>query len=123
MKTKAVLGIIAGVILLLSAGAHSILGWKAMNEQLAATNAPAALVQGLQVGWVFGGVVMLVFGILCINIFLKRLRGQSASTLAPILISVAYLGFSVWAAILTGGDPFFMIFVIPAVLLAIASIP
>lgn len=123
MKTKAVLGIIAGVILILSAGAHSILGWKAMNDQLAQTNAPAELVQGLQVGWIFGGVVMLVFGTLCINTFLKRFRGEAISTFAPVLIAIAYLGFAAWAAVLTGGDPFFMIFVIPAVLLAIASIP
>ena len=123
MKFKSVLGLLAGVILILSAGAHSILGWKAMNERLAQTNAPPDLVQGLQVGWMFGGPVMIVFGILCITTFLKRFRGQPASTFAPVLISIAYLAFSVWAAVFTGGDPFFVIFVIPAVLLAIASIP
>ena len=123
MKLKAALGIVAGVILILSAFAHSVLGWKAMSEQLARTNAPADLVQGLQVGWVFGGPVMLVFGILSIATFLKRFRGERASTLAPVLISIVYLGFSAWAAFITGGDPFFMIFVVPAVLLAIASIP
>jgi hypothetical protein len=46
MKTKSILGLIAGVILLLSAFAHSILGWKAMSDQLAQTNAPPDLVQG-----------------------------------------------------------------------------
>ena len=71
----------------------------------------------------FGGPVMIVFGILCLNTFLKRFRGQPASTFAPVVISIAYLAFSVWAAVITGGDPFFVIFVIPAVLLAIASIP
>jgi hypothetical protein len=123
MKTKAVLGLIAGAILILSAGAHSILGWKAMNEQLAQTNAPPDLVQGLQVGWIFGGVVMVVLGVLCINTFSKRFRGQPASTFAPAMISIAYLAFSAWAAVVTGGDPFFVVFVIPAVLLALASIP
>lgn len=123
MKIKSVFGLLGGVILVLSAGAHAIMGWKAMSEQLALTNAPAALVQGLQVGWVFGGVVMLVLGSLCINTFAKRFKGQHASTLAPVLIAIAYLGFAAWAAITTGGDPFFMIFVVPAVLLVIASIP
>jgi hypothetical protein len=123
MKTKSVLGLIAGAILFLSAFAHSILGWKAMSEQLAQTNAPPDLVQGLHIGWVFGGPVMLVFGILCVSTFLKRFRGQPASTFAPALISVAYLAFGAWAMVTTGGDPFFMIFVVPAVLLAIASIP
>lgn len=123
MKAKSILGVIAGTILILSAFAHAILGWKAMSEQLAQTNAPPDLVQGLQIGWVFGGPVMLVFGILCISTFLKRFRGEAAPTFAPVLIAIAYLAFGAWAAITTGGDPFFLIFIVPAVLLAIASIP
>ena len=123
MKFKSVLGLIGGAILILSAFAHSVLGWKAMSERLAQTNAPADLVQGLQIGWIFGGPVMIVFGLLSITTFLKRFRGEHAPTLAPVLISIAYLGFAAWAAVITGGDPFFMIFVVPAVLLAIASIP
>jgi len=123
MKTKSILGLIAGVILLLSAFAHSILGWKAMSDQLAQTNAPPDLVQGLRVGWVFGGVVMLVLGTLSISTFLKRFRGQPVSTFATALVSIAYLAFGAWAMVTTSGDPFFMIFVVPAVLLAIASLP
>ena len=123
MKIKSILGLVAGALLILSAGAHSILGWKAMSERLAQTNAPADLVQGLQIGWMFGGPVMLVFGILCIATFLKRFRGVPAPTLAPVLISIAYIAFAVWAALVTGGDPFFMLFLVPGVLLAIASIP
>jgi len=123
MKIKSGLGLLAGGLLILSAGAHTILGWKAMSEQLAHTNAPPDLVMGLRMGWTFGGPVMLVFGILCISTFLKRFRGEAAPTLAPILISIAYIGFAAWAAIATGGDPFFMLFLVPGVLLAIASIP
>ncbi len=93
-----------------------------MSEQLAQTNTPPDLVQGLRFGWVFGGPVMLVFGILCISAFLKRFRGIAASTFAPVLIAIAYLAFGAWALI-SSGDPFFMIFIVPGVLLAIASIP
>jgi hypothetical protein len=123
MRIKSGLGLLAGAMLILSAGAHTILGWKAMSEQLAQTNAPPDLVMGLRMGWTFGGPVMLVFGILCISTFLRRFRGDAAPTLAPILISIAYIGFATWAAIETGGDPFFMLFLVPGVLLAIASIP
>src|SRR5215217_4356364 len=75
MKLKSALGIIAGLILIASAFAHSVLGWNAMNARLAQTNAPADLVQGLQVGWMFGGPVMIVFGILSVVTFVKRFRG------------------------------------------------
>ena len=64
-----------------------------MSEELAKTNAPPDLVQGLHIGWVFGGPVMLVFGILCISTFWKRFRRQPVSTFAPALISIAYLAF------------------------------
>jgi hypothetical protein len=40
-----------------------------------------------------------------------------------VLISIAYIGFAAWAAIATGGDPFVFLFLVPGVLLAIASIP
>jgi hypothetical protein len=123
MKTKAILGIAAGAFLILSAGAHSILGWKAMSDRLAQTNAPPELVLGLRMGWVFGGPVMGVFGILCIATFLRRFRGDAASTFAPVLIAVAYLGFGAWAAVMTSGDPFIFLFLVPGTFLAIASIP
>jgi cytochrome c biogenesis factor len=123
MKFKSGLGLLAGAFLILSAGAHSILGWKAMSERLAQTNAPPDLVQGLRMGWLFGGPVMLVLGVLCIAAFLRRFRGERAPLLAPVLISIAYIAYAAFAAISTGGDPFFMLFLVPGVLLAIASIP
>ncbi len=123
MKLKTVLGLIGGALLLVSAGAHSVLGWQAMSVQLASTNTPADLVQGLQIGWIFGGFAMLVLVAICLNTFRKRFRGQPASTFAPAIISVGYLAFGAWAAIMTGGDPFVMLFVVPAALLAVASIP
>lgn len=123
MTLKSSLGMVAGVVLILSAFAHSLLGWSSMSGRLAQTNAPSDLVLGLKLGWIFGGVVMVVLGLLCLVIFTKRFRGERASTLAPILIAVAYLGFAAWAAIVTSGDPFFFIFAVPGALLAIASIP
>ena len=54
MKIKTIFGLIGCLLLVLSSGAHSILGWKAMSEQLAQTNAPADLVLGLEIDWKFG---------------------------------------------------------------------
>ena len=122
MKLKSILGIVAGVILILSAFAHSILGWKAMSEQLAKTNAPADLVLGLEIDWKFGGPVMLTLGIIAIHMSLNRWRGRPVSTFAPGLMAIMYTLFGIWA-LAVGRDPFFMIFVVPGILLAIASIP
>lgn len=109
--------------MMLSAGAHSILGWKAMSERLAATDAPADLVLGLRVGWIWGGPPMIVFGIIAITACVARFHGRPASMLLPSLIALLYLGFAAWAAVVTGGDPFFVLFLVPGLLLAVASIP
>ncbi len=122
-KARAVLGIVAGALMILSAGAHAILGWKAMSERLASTNAPADLVLGLRVGWIWGGPPMLVFGIIALTTCRARFRGRPAPMLVPSLIALLYLGFAAWAAVVTGGDPFFLLFLVPGLLLAIASIP
>jgi len=122
MKIKAAVGLIGCVLLILSAGAHSILGWNAMRDQLAHTNAPADLVLGLEIDWKFAGPVMLTFAVICGAVFLKRWRGERASTFAPGVIAIMYTLFGAWALSMSG-DPFFTVFIVPGTLLAIASIP
>lgn len=117
-----VLGLLAGAILALSSAAHSVLGWKQMQSSLAATNAPADLVQGLRIGWLFGGVAILTFGCIALAVFSNRLRGRTAPLLPTALIALSYLWFGAWALV-TSGNPFFYIFIVPGAMLAIASIP
>jgi len=120
-KLRSVLGLIAGVILVLSSGAHTFLGWQALGAELARTNAPADLVTGLEIGWRWGGTAMLVFGIVVIATFLKRYRGEPVSTFGAALVAVAYIAFGAWALVHSNYDPFFFIFIVPGVLLALAS--
>ncbi|HEX6641752.1 MAG TPA: hypothetical protein VF215_11600 [Thermoanaerobaculia bacterium] len=122
MKWRAMVGLVASLILILSSGAHSILGWKSLAAQLAATNAPADLVRGLQIGWEFGGFAMLAFGIIAATIFLRRLRGEAVSTLPTIVIGVFYVLFGAWA-LLVSRDPFFLIMLVPGALMLLASWP
>lgn len=120
-KLRNVLGLIAGAILVLSSGAHTFLGWQALGAELARTNAPADLVTGLEIGWRWGGAAMLVFGIVVIATFFKRYRGEPASTFGAALVAVAYIAFGAWALVHSNYDPFFFIFIVPGVLLALAS--
>lgn len=122
MKFKSVCGIVAGIILIFSAYAHTVLGWKAMGAELAKTNAPADLVLGLEIDWKFGGPVMLTLGIIALHMSINRWRGRQVSTFAPGLMAIMYTLFGLWA-ITVSGEPFFAIFVVPGILLAIASIP
>lgn len=114
------LGMLTGVMLLLSAAAHSLMGWPALAGEIAATNTPADLVQGIQVGWQFGGVSMLVFGALVIATFRARLAGLAAPMFPVAFVAIAYIGFGAWALYVSNFDPFFLVFVVPGALLAFA---
>ena len=120
-RARTVLGLVAAGMLILSSFAHSILGWKGLSEELAKTNAPANLVTGLKVGWMYGGVVMLVLGVILIPLFTRRLRGEEVSGLPAAAVSVAYLGFGAWALLASDLSPFFMGFMVQGVLLAVAA--
>jgi hypothetical protein len=120
-RVRAVLGLIASLIMILSSAAHSFLGWNWLRGQLAAAQVPPDLTFGLKVGWQFGGVAMLAFGFILLALFVKRLRGESVSSLAAVVVAAAYLGFGAWALVASGFDPFFSIFIVPAILLLIAS--
>lgn len=119
---RAIAGFLAASIILLSSVAHSVLGWPAMRAQLAGTTAPAHLVLGLGVGWVFGGACMLAFGAIVLWAFVRVWQG-SAVALAPLrIIGVVYLLFGVGALWVSGGQPFYAVFVVPALLLLFASL-
>jgi len=121
-RWREVVGLIATAILILSSGAHSILGWKALGAQLVAANVPWDLVAALRFGWLFGGVAMLTFGIITASIFIQRLRGANVSVFPVMVLGVAYVAFGAWALTISG-DPFFAIFIVPGVLLLLASLP
>lgn len=120
--TRHVAGLVGSVMLLLSSVAHSVLGWPELRAPLEALRAPEDLIAGLAIGWYFGGLAMLVFGLIAVDVFRRALRGEAVSLTAPLLIAVAYLAFGGWA-IATTGDPFFMVFIVPGVLLGWASAP
>ena len=120
-KARAVLGLIAGAVLILSSGAHPFLGWPGLRGQLAAAKVPADLVRGLQTGWHFGGAAMLAFGIIVVAMFARDLRGQPVSMLPAAVIGFAYLAFRAGALLATELNPFFLVFIVPGVPLVLAA--
>ena len=119
-RLRAILGIIAGVLMLLSAAAHSLLGWPQLGAELAKTNAPTDLVQGLAAGWHWGGAAMVAFAGIVIWLFARAFRGLPVDVTPARIIAVLYLVFGAGALAITR-DPFVMVFVVPGLLLAIAS--
>ena len=115
------LTLVAAVIIVLSSAAHSLLGWPGLRTQLAAANAPAALVDGLAMGWHFGGAMMLVIGV--VVFWLVRVAREGAVNVwVPLfVIGLAYELFAIGCAVLLGFDPFLFVFLIPGSLLSCAA--
>ena len=118
---RAPIGLISGVLLILSSAAHSLLGWQQLGRALAAAGTPADLITGLAIGWHFAGVAMLTFGCIVIATFLDMMRRRPVSLRPVALIAAAYLLFGVWALGVSDLNPFFLVFIVPGVMLAAVS--
>jgi hypothetical protein len=114
-------GSAAAVMMLLSAPAHSLMGWPVMQAQLAQVNAPADLQLGLQVGWHFGGAAMIAFALIVLHTLRGRSRGTVTSVTPLRVIAALYLIFGA-AALAISGDPFFLVFIVPGTLVGVASV-
>ena len=115
------LTVVAAVIIVLSSGAHSLLGWPGLRTQLAAANAPTALVDGLAMGWHFGGVMMLVIGLVVLWLVKIGREGTISVWLPLFVIGLVYELFAIGCAVLLGFDPFLFVFLIPGSLLSCAA--
>lgn len=116
-------GVFAGALLVASSVAHSFLGWKQLSSEIAKTNAPKDLVSGLAIGWEFGGLTMLVFGVIVMAEFMALYQRGTGLLRSSFMIGLAYVLFGAVAMVLTGGNPFFIVFIVPGVLLVGAAWP
>ena len=122
-RWRFVVGMVGAALIVASGCAHTLVGWKVMRAGLVAAGAPLELVTGLGIGWIFGGVSMFGFGSIAIATILARRRGV-ASTRGPIvIIAIVYIVFGLGALVASRFDPFFLIFILPGLLLAMSVWP
>lgn len=119
-RARTVTGLLAGALMVLSAFAHSALGWSQLGGELARARVPADLLFAIKAGWEFGGIAMLAFGAVVIVHAVSRLRGGAGYPLPVGIIAATYVAFGAWALVASGFRPFFLVFVVPGVLLALA---
>ena len=123
MRRRDLIGVLAGVVMILSGLAHSVLGWRAMDAQLKAIDAPADLVLGLLVGWHFAGLAILVFGAIALWTFAGRLAGRAVDTTPALWIGASYLIYGLGALAVSSWNPFFLVFVVPGLMVSLAARP
>jgi hypothetical protein len=116
-----ILGLAGGLVMIASSGAHSILGWKGLAAALRAALVPADLIQALSIGWCFGGVAMLAFGLIVIASFWRRMKGIPVSMFAATVVGATYVVFGAGALLASRMDPFFVVFIVPGMLVLVGS--
>ena len=121
-RFRSILGLVVGVLMMLSGAAHSLLGWKQLRTELEPLHAPADLVRGIGAGWNFGGAAILAFGSIVVALFTQRLWGDAVSALPANVIGATYVVVGARALLVSHFDPFFLVFVVPGALLLIASV-
>lgn len=122
-RFRNVLGLVTGLLLLASAGAHAFLGWPPFRAELARLGAGADVVSGLAMGWFFSSVAMVVFGVVVLWTFAQRLRGRAVPLLPTLAIGAGYLAFGLGTAALAGWQAFLLLFLVPGALLVVAALP
>jgi hypothetical protein len=122
-RVQAKIGYAAAILILLSGAMHSVFGWKVMRKELTASMAPPELIKTLGIGWIFGGVAMLALGTIAIAATVKRGNDPNASLLPVFVIGIAYVVFGAGAMSVTRFDPFFLVFILPGLLLVAAAWP
>ena len=120
-RWRTVAGVIAGVMLVLSSALHSLLGWTVQRTGLESIKAPADLIMGLGFGWHFAGVAMLAFGVIVLMSIAQAARARPVSLRPVLVIGIAYTLYGAWALTASGLEPFFLVFLIPGLLLLAAA--
>lgn len=121
MKTNA-LGILTALLLVASAAAHAFLGWPAFRGPLAAAQVDADVVAALSIGWYFGSVSMLGFGVIVLHQALRRRAGRPVQPGPLWAIAVLYLGFGTTAFLARGLNPHFLLFAVTGLLVGLFAL-
>lgn len=111
-----ILVLLVGLLLILSCGAHGILGWKMVRQALVDAGTPIDVVDTVRLGWHFGSVSMAAFGIIVLLAW-SGMRGRPWPLRPGIVIACTYILFGIVAAIASLSLHFVFLFVIPGVLL------
>jgi len=115
----AVVGILSGLILVASAGAHGLLGWSPFEEALESAKVDGEVVAALSIGWYFGSASMLGFGVIVLHQATRLLRGRPVQSGPVSTISVLYLVFGAAAYVYRDFNAHFLLFVATGLLVGL----
>lgn len=114
-----IVGLFSAIVLVASAAAHAFLGWPQFKAFFESAGLNAGIIAALSIGWYFGSVSMLAFGVIVLQQAIRRLRGQPIQPGPLWTISAVYLLFGTAAYVARDFKPHFLIFVGTGVLVGL----
>ena len=114
-----IVGLFSALVLVASAGAHAFLGWPPFKAVLEGAGLGPGITAAFSIGWYFGSVSMLAFGVIVLQQAIRRLRGQPIQPGPLWTISALYLLFGTAAYVARNFKPHFLIFVGTGVLVGL----
>ena len=113
---------IGGILLVACSGAHAFAGWPAQHQLLLQGGNDADLIHGLAIGWYFGSLAMLAFGVVVLRDARALGRDPAHVTGAAAIVGIAYAAFGLWALFYKGFNPHFIGFIVIGLLIAIPAL-
>lgn len=123
LRWKVMVGLIAGAMLVMSAFAHSFLGWPELRNRIAIAQIDYDLTSGILVAWSFGRMAMAAFGVILWPLFFSALKGNDVSLQPAFMVGIGYLLLGTWSVLRVETNPFFLLFLISGALLVLADSP
>ncbi len=116
------IGIFSGIALVASSGAHAFLGWPQFKPVLESVGLEAGMIAALSIGWYFGSVAMLAFGVIVLQQAVRRLRDRPVHPAPLWTISAAYSLFGAAAFIARDFNAHFLVFVGTGILVGLFAL-
>lgn len=123
MKTRAVLAAIGAVLLVASAAAHAFLGWPPFAADLREGGIEPDHITGLAIGWYFGSVAMVGFGLITAHAARELYCGRETGVPALGAIGLGYVAYGAVAFAATMHNPHFLGFIAIGLILLAAARP
>ena len=115
---RAMVLLLAGLLLAASSAVHEFLAWPHLRGDLVRDHASPGLIGALSLGWHFGSVAMLAFGLIVLSAGAAVWRSDRIATSPLWIIATACIAYGLAGFSLYGHNPHLLGFALLGVLVA-----
>ncbi|MEA2604503.1 MAG: hypothetical protein QOF89_5495 [Acidobacteriota bacterium] len=121
-QIRAIVLVLAGLLLSASAGLHGFVAWPHLHGDLIRDHASPGLIGALSLGWHFGSLAMLAFSLISLSAGVAVWQGRSVSAGPLWIVAAACIAFGLGAFFLYGHSVHLLGFALMGALVAIGAV-